>query len=48
MPPDPGEEKSNPNWRLPSWKKIAEFVANVGQLERSVKALEEKSRGLEE
>jgi predicted RNase H-like nuclease (RuvC/YqgF family) len=48
VPPEPGEEKSRPSLRLPSWKKIAEFLSNIGQLERSVKALENKNKNLEE
>lgn len=47
-PPTPEEDNSKISWRLPSWKKIAEFVSNVGQLERSVETLKEQSKKLEE
>jgi hypothetical protein len=51
-PPDPPEqgssgETSQPeNWRVPSWKRIGEFVANVLQLERSIESLKEDNKRL--
>jgi chaperonin cofactor prefoldin len=42
----PGQSK--PEWQLPFWKKIGEFVANVMRLERSKETLKEDNRKLQE
>lgn len=48
VPPEPAQEATRTGWPLPSWKKIAEFLSNVGQLERSVETLKEQNTKLEE
>jgi predicted RNase H-like nuclease (RuvC/YqgF family) len=48
-PPEPASDRPKAEeWKLPSWKKIGEFVANVMRLERSVETLKEENRKLEE
>jgi FtsZ-binding cell division protein ZapB len=41
-----GEPSHSENWRVPSWKRIGDFVANVLQLERSIESLKEDNRRL--
>jgi hypothetical protein len=47
-PPEQSPGQSKPEWQLPSWKKIGEFVANVMRLERSMETLKEDNRKLQE
>jgi predicted RNase H-like nuclease (RuvC/YqgF family) len=42
----PGETSQPENWRVPSWKRIGEFVANMLQLERSIESLKEDNKRL--
>lgn len=43
---DPPKKPQDKTFPLPSWKKIAEFVVGVFQLQRSVKKLEEQNEAL--
>ncbi|MGO8847928.1 MAG: hypothetical protein ACLQFI_21915 [Methylocella sp.] len=47
-PPEQSPGHSKPEWRLPSWNKIGEFVVNVMRLERSVETLREDNQKLQE
>jgi hypothetical protein len=48
MADPPSDEAPRAAWPLPSWKKIAEFLSNVGHIERSIETLKEQNTKLQE
>lgn len=47
QPGPPGEPDPKTGWQLPSWRRVAEFFANVVTLEHAVESLREQNRRLE-